>query len=50
MISVHLLSSHQILKEKKKINMKYIDKKEKEKREAFTCVHTFIKAINYLII
>ena len=30
--------------------MKYIDKKEKEKREAFTCVHTFIKAINYLII
>ena len=35
---------------KKKTNMKYIDKKEKEKREAFTCVHTFIKAINYLII
>lgn len=32
MISVHLLSSHQILK-KKKTDMKYIDKKEKEKRK-----------------
>ena len=48
MISVHLLSSHQNFEGKKKTNMKYIDKKEK--REAFTCVHTFIKAINYLII
>lgn len=44
MISVHLLSSHQNFEGKKKTNMKYIDKKEKEKREAFTCVHTFIKS------